>query len=330
MLIRKKILYPSRLLGIFYVLAIDGTGTVTYSRRHCPYCLTRTHGNTTTYYHSVLEAKLVTPHGFCFSIMSEFIENPGENPTKQDCELKAFYRLAERLHARFPRLPIALALDGLFAAGSVFDICSQYEWAFVVTLKDKDLPSVQQEFSALRKLQPQNKLRRITREKAEIIQDFLWVDDIDYRDSANRSHTLSVLECTESTATKNGTPTLTTFKWVTNLRVTAANVVELASNGGRIRWKVENEGFNVQKNGGFGLEHAYSNNPTSAKAFYFLLQVAHVIDQLIHRGSLLNQIFPKGFGSGRNLAFRLLEAWRNASLSIEFFSALAVVNGRAN
>ncbi len=267
---------------------------------------------------------MVTPHGFCFSIISEFIENSGENLTKQNCELKPFYRLAERLHARFPRLPIALALTGQYAAGSVFDICSQHEWAFMVTLKDKDLPSVQQEFSALRKLQPQNKLRRITLEKAEIIQDFLWVDDIDYRDSANRSHTLSVLQCTESTATKNGTPTITTFKWVKNLRVTAANVVELASNGGRIRWKGENEGFNVQKNGGFGLEHAYSNNPTSAKAFYFLLQVAHVIDQLIHRGSLLNQIFPKGFGSGRNLAFRLLEAWRNASLSIEFFTALAV------
>lgn len=192
----------------------------------------------------------------------------------------------------------------------------------MITFKDKDLPSVQQEFCALRKLQPQNKLHRNTWEKADIIQDFLWVDDIDYVDSANRSHTLSVLQCTESTATKNGTSTVTTFKWVTNLRVTAANVVELARNGGRIRWKVENEGFNVQKNGGFGLEHAFSNNPTSAKAFYFLLQAAHLLDQLVVRGSLLKLLFPGGFGSGRNLAFRLLEAWRNANLSIDFFSAL--------
>jgi hypothetical protein len=41
------------------------------------------------------------------------------------------------------------------------------------------------------------------------------------------------------------------------------------------------------------------------------LQIAHIIEQLIGKGSLLRQVFPKGVGSGRNLAFSLLEAWRN-------------------
>lgn len=68
--------------------------------------MTVTHNGKTTYYHPVLEAKLVLPNGFAFSILTEFIENPGKNPTKQDCELKAFYRLAERLKAEFPRLPV--------------------------------------------------------------------------------------------------------------------------------------------------------------------------------------------------------------------------------
>ena len=27
--------------------------------------------------------------------------------------------------------------------------------------------------------------------------------------------------------------------------------------GGRLRWKTENAGFNVQKNGGYNMEHAY-------------------------------------------------------------------------
>ena len=77
----------------------------------------------------MLEAKLVTPNGFCFSLMSEFIENPGENPTKQApayAGVKAFYRLAERLKARFPRLPICLSLDGLFAGGPTFAVCEAY------------------------------------------------------------------------------------------------------------------------------------------------------------------------------------------------------------
>jgi hypothetical protein len=41
-----------------------------------------------------------------------------------------------------------------------------------------------------------------------------------------------------------------------------------------MRWKIENEGFNVQKRGGYELEHAYTNHPNSAKVFYFLLQIA--------------------------------------------------------
>ena len=55
----------------------------------------------------------MTTTGFALSVMTEFIENPEEPPTKQDCELKAFYRLADRLKQRFPRLPICLLLDGL-------------------------------------------------------------------------------------------------------------------------------------------------------------------------------------------------------------------------
>ncbi|HKZ84658.1 MAG TPA: hypothetical protein VJ793_13470, partial [Anaerolineae bacterium] len=109
-LIRQKVLYRYRLFDQYFLVVIDGTGVLTYPERHCPECLTRTQHGQTTYYHPVLEAKLVTACGWAFSLMTEFIENPGAHPTKQDCELKAFYRLAARLKARFPRLPICLLL----------------------------------------------------------------------------------------------------------------------------------------------------------------------------------------------------------------------------
>ena len=78
---------------------------------------------------------------------------------------------------------------------------------------------------------------------------------------------------------------------------------------------IENEGFNVQKNGGFALEHAYTHHPVSAKVFYLLLQLAHSLAQLIERGSLLRHALPAGVGSAKNLAWHLLEAWRNARLT---------------
>ena len=47
-LIRKKFLASSRLLDRYYLVAIDGTGTLTFHRRHCAHCLTKKQGATTT------------------------------------------------------------------------------------------------------------------------------------------------------------------------------------------------------------------------------------------------------------------------------------------
>jgi len=320
-LIRKKMLYSSRLLGIYYVVAVDGTGTLTFDKRHCPHCLTQTHGTKTTYYHKVLEAKLVTPEGFAFSLMTEFIENPGENPTKQDCETKALYRLAERLEERFPRLPICLSLDSLFAVGPVFELCDRYGWKYMVVHKD-NLSSVEQQFQALQKFQPDNHLVNRTGTRGEIYQEYRWVNGIVYIDSENRQHVLSVHQCLETKPDEEGQMKTTRFQWVTNIKISPARAVPVANEGGRIRWKVENEGFNVQKNGGFALEHVYSNNEVACKIFYFLLQIAYTLFQLIQRGSLFRKAFPNGVGSAKNIAFRLLEAWRNLKLTRELFEKI--------
>jgi AcrR family transcriptional regulator len=52
-LIRKKVLYRYRLLDRYFVVAIDGTGRLTFPERHCPNCLTAKHHGKTIYYHPV-------------------------------------------------------------------------------------------------------------------------------------------------------------------------------------------------------------------------------------------------------------------------------------
>jgi hypothetical protein len=177
-LIRRKVLYPFRLLDRYFLVAMDGTGVLVFTERHCPHCLTMTHHDQTLYYHPILEAKLVTATGFVFSLMTEFIENPGEQPTKQDCELKAFYRLAQRLKQRFPRLPICLLLDGLFAGGPTFTRCEDYGWKYLITLQDGDLPSVHQDFEALMKLAPDQQLHFTPPGYPPVPQDFRWMNDL--------------------------------------------------------------------------------------------------------------------------------------------------------
>jgi hypothetical protein len=321
-LIRRKVLYRHRLLEQYFLVVMDGTGMLSFSERHCPHCMTRTYNGRTLYYHPVLEAKLVTPTGFVFSLMTEFVENPGENPTKQDCELKAFYRLTKRLKRRFPRLPLCLLLDGLFAGGPTFSICEKYHWKYLIVLQEDDLPSVNEEFKALSKLMPENHLVFRTGVQSEIQQDFNWVNKIAYVDSKQQEHSVSVLQCLETKPDSDKQLKTTRFKWITNFNVTTHKVVSLANQGGRLRWKIENEGFNVQKNGGYALEHAYSQNATAGKVFYLLLQIAHLLSQLIERGSLFRHAFPKGVGSAKNIAFRLLEAWRNLRLSLHDFQQM--------
>ena len=232
-------------------------------------------------------------------------------------ELKAFYRLANRLKQCFPRLPICLLLDGLFAGGPTFSICEKHRWKYLIVLQESDLPSVQEQFNPLLDCFPENHISYRPSDQYKIVQDFDWINDIEYVDSENIEHIVSVIRCLETKPDSKAELKTTRFKWITNFTVKIINVIELANQGGRLRWKIENEGFNVQKNGGYALEHIYTHHPVSAKVFYLLLQLAHTLAQLIERGSLFRQAFPAGVGSAKNLAFRLLEAWRNARLSVQ-------------
>jgi len=106
-LLVKKTLHKFRFQGKYFLVAVDGSGVVSYSEKHCDHCLTKTSKNgKTTWFHNVLEAKLVCSNGFSISLGTEWIENPEGDYEKQDCEQKAFRRLAEKLRKLFPQLPI--------------------------------------------------------------------------------------------------------------------------------------------------------------------------------------------------------------------------------
>ena len=48
--------------------------------------------------------------------------------------------------------------------------------------------------------------------------------------------------------------------------------------------KIENEGFNIQKNGTFDIGHLYSKDTTPIKVHYLMIQIAHIIKQLLENG----------------------------------------------
>jgi len=279
LLIEKKALHKFRLFNKYFVVAIDGTGVHSFSQRHCEQCLTKTsQKGTVTYFHNVLEAKLICLNGFSISLATEWIENPEGDFDKQDCERKAFKRLATKLKKVYPRLPICITADGLYPTKPFFDICLQNDWRYIVTFKEGNLPLVWEEVEVLKGITKDNKRsQKITEPNRRITREFCWINMIDYAD-----HKVNWIECIEcSRYIETNEMKTTRFVHLTDIKVTWHNAPEVSQNG-RLRWKIENEGFNCQKNHGYNLQHKYSrSNYRAMKNYYQCLQIAHLLNQLV-------------------------------------------------
>ena len=88
------------------------------------------------YYHKVLEAKLVPAENIVISLYTEFIENESEEVSKNDCEINASKRLLERLKRDYPKLPVCLQGDALYAAESIMKICNKNHWKLYPDAKE--------------------------------------------------------------------------------------------------------------------------------------------------------------------------------------------------
>lgn len=325
-LLRMKVLDDARVLG-HVPLVTDGTGHLCFGKRHCDQCLRQRHGNRTTYLHQVLEAKFLGPGGLVCSAGSAFIANePGwdklpEDERKQNCELKAMTQLAPELKRAYPQLKICWLGDALCAGGRSFQLARDNGWTFVFTFKEGRMPALWREFQALLPLVPQQVVTVDLPDGTK--QEYRWVNALDYVDSDQRPWKLNALQCLESKP--DGSPTL--WAWLTWLPLNRNTVVEVAEKGGRARWRIENDGFNRQKNSGLNLEHIYSIDPEKLKAYYLFLQIAHLLLQLLAKGSLLRRLVEAWhttvggwFGSLKNIGKRLLESLRYVAWPEESFT----------
>jgi hypothetical protein len=229
-LIRNRTLEKYRLLDRYYMISIDATGHLVFKERHCPHCLVATRdGKPLYYYHNVLEAKLITENGLALSVATEFIENTSEDYNKQDCETRAFYRLAPTIKKYFPQLNICLLLDGIYAMEPTFKICKDYNWKYIVNFKEGSMPATFEEYESLKPLHPENRAR-VKREEASLRQDYNWVPDIDYKGQ----YLLNVLECNEYNPKKKSDKKEIRFVWSTNLDIGRHNFRSIAMSGAKL------------------------------------------------------------------------------------------------
>jgi hypothetical protein len=277
-LLEKKILRKYRSLGLSYLVVVDGTHVMDVREGHCEQCLHQSFKNgKTRYFHNVLEAKLVGDNGFCLSLATEWVENSTEYD-KQDCELKAFARLAETLKRRYPRLNICIVADGLYPNQTFFQICRDHGWSWIVTFKDGNLPSVWTRILRRQSLGHTRHQEEDVQHKGKIIHRiYEWHPRMTYQGVP--VHWFACEEVIDQTTTR--------FVYLSSQEMDCYSVFELTESG-RLRWKIENEGFDIQKHHGYGLGHQFSRcSMLAMKNYYQLMQIAHLFNQLFELGSLL-------------------------------------------
>lgn len=294
-LIRGKMLTKFLVRDKYYHVIVDGTGLATSRKRYNKNCLVKNktdkNGKKYQEYSTyVLEAKLVVGN-MVFSIGSEFVENSDNKKFihrkiskykilekkryskkedkrknlsypkyKQDCEIKAFERLAKKIKKNYPRLNILISGDALYANQKVIDICRKNKWKYIIRLKEGAIPTLYREFEKI-----------VSRENESNVEKYEFATKIAYND-----YETNIIRYREEE---------TEFTYMTDLPITNKNI-EGSIIVGRKRWKIENEGFNIQKNGTFDIGHLYSKNAVAIKVHYLMIQIAHIIRQLVENGSI--------------------------------------------
>lgn len=274
-LLERRTFDNARLFGRWYRMVVDGS-----VKEKCRAGFEEGGKSSTNgaRYRYVLQLSVVGPQDTLFPLMHEEMDLHDPVADKEDCELKCFARLSRRLKEEFPKLPICLVADALYCCQAVVVTCKQYDWMYVLTLKEGRQPTTWQETIHLLPLHPTNRLRCLLGQGGkEGQQDFRWVEHVMLGE-----HQTNVILQGEITSL----PSASLYAYITNFsKLTPQRVVVVVNCGGRERHLIEDT-FNAQKNNGIGLEHVFCANATASKNYYTMMQVAETLWTLICHGGL--------------------------------------------
>ena len=296
-MIRNKTYEDSKIMGK-YNLVLDGTRFQKAHYEVSKEWLNETKEGKTTWYLSMLDLKLVA-NNMAISIMNEMINNEDkkkENETeedikkkieeeiKQDCELNASKRLIPNFRKKYPRLPVRIIADSLYPSISLIEMCEKENIEYIFVLKDKKIPTLLKEFLALVSMPTGN---RQLEEDAEKIKLTLWENEIDYKGKK--------INVIRQISKNKETGKCSIWMWITNRKIPRKNVRRIIYCA-KLRDYIENQGFKEQKvTSGIDLKHVYSKNIKAIKVIYTIIQITHLILQIIEHSDICGDF--KKYGS---------------------------------
>lgn len=268
---RGKLLEQYRFLGGYLILT-DGTEVFNSEKISCSNCCKKNHRDgRTTYYHQVLAGVIAHPRQRQVIPLCPEIISMQDGAEKNDCERRATQRFLAALKKEHPRLKATIVSDALSANTPQINEIKALDYNFIINAKPGNNKSLFDFISGL-------SLPEVHVTKGENNYVFRYINGVPLNDAAD-TPLVNFLEC-KATEIDGKRVTEKIFTWVTDHEITKNNVY-LIMQGGRARWKIENETFNTLKNQGYQFEHNFGHGKKNLMSvFAYLMLLAFLIDQI--------------------------------------------------
>jgi hypothetical protein len=295
-LIRKK-KFQNHLVNKGFLIAVDGTQKFYRDYKWDDRCLERNIGKDQEiqqFYVYALDSVIVLSNGTTIPFVTIFLKNEDyiKGETKQDCERKAFERMAKKLREIFRGTPITLVLDGLYACGPVISICRKNAWDFMIVLKEDGMSELWNEALGLMTIDTDNRMKVQWGEREH---NYFWANNIEYDYGENKTKTVivNVVICYEiwQEEHKRSTGEIkineTRYAWISSKSLTEKNVFSRCTKIARYRWKIENN-ILIEKHQGYEFEHCYSYNWNAMEGFHYLMKLGHLMNVMALNSEILH------------------------------------------
>ena len=273
-----------------YLCLLDGSGIFDSEKVHCENCCCKHHKDgRISYYHQILAAVIAHPNMKQVIPLCPEPITKQDGATKNDCERNASHRLLKDLKSEHPRLKLTIGSDALSANSPHINELKDLGYGFIIGVKPDGNRSL---FSWV---------KGITREVKMTVEKntytFRYANEVPLNDTDN-APLVNFLDC-EALEIVGKKIFKRHFSWVTSHKITDETLY-LLMQGGRARWKVENETFNTLKNQGYQFEHNFGHGKKNLHTvFALLMMLAFLIDQIQEASCGLFQEAVKARGTRR-------------------------------
>jgi len=262
-----------------FLLNLDGTGIFSSKNVSAPYCMQKINKKTgeITYYLQMLGAAIIHPAvKVVIPLMPEMIEKQ-DGQTKNDCERNGAKRFFEQLRKDHPHLGLIINEDALSPNAPHIKELERNNLHYILGVKPSDHLFL---FNYVEKAVEEKRTLEYTIADAnnpDIAHSFRILNDVPLN-ASNQDVRVNFIEYWEHSVKQNKAPYHNS--WVTDFNLNEGNAFTIMQ-GGRARWKIENETFNTLKNQGYNLEHNFGlGQKYLAAVFAMLMVLAFLVDQI--------------------------------------------------